>query len=85
MRLEPRTPGLRVKHLTTEPRGSLQYYEQTKMENRPYPLYMIVNKFTTEQTSDNIWISNKRKRVPMTPISEPPKMDKQTTTPVKKK
>ena len=24
VRLEPRTPGLRVKHLTTEPRGTLQ-------------------------------------------------------------
>ena len=24
MRLEPRTPGLRVKHFTTEPRGTLK-------------------------------------------------------------
>ena len=58
-----------------------QYYEQTKMENRPYPLYMIVNKFTTEPTDDSIWIPNKQKQVP---IHEPSKMDKQTTTPAKK-
>ena len=25
VRLEPRTPGLRVKYLTTEPRGTLEY------------------------------------------------------------
>ena len=28
MRLEPRTPGLRVKHLTTEPRGTLELIGQ---------------------------------------------------------
>ena len=29
MRLEPRTPGLRVKHLTTEPRGTLSSEEDS--------------------------------------------------------
>ena len=31
MRLEPRTPGIRVKHLTTEPRGTLFADEKIKM------------------------------------------------------
>ena len=38
VRLEPRTPGLRVKHFTTEPRGTLTSevhgYEIIRLENR---------------------------------------------------
>ena len=33
MRLEPRTPGLRVKHLTTEPRGTLTDLKESIKDN----------------------------------------------------
>ena len=60
-----------------------QYYDPTRMENQPYPCYMVVNRFATESIDHNIWIPNRQRRVPVIPIPEPPK--KQTTTPAKGK
>ena len=61
-----------------------QYYDQTKMENQPYPCYMVVNRFATESIDHNIWIPNRQRRVSVIPILEPPKKE-QTTTPAKEK
>ena len=61
-----------------------QYDDQTKMENQPYPCYMVVNRFATKSIDHNVLIPNRQRRVSVIPIPVPPKT-KQTTTPVKEK
>ena len=42
VRLEPRSPGLRVKHFTTEPRGTLKVALNPNTTNQPtLPIYKI--------------------------------------------
>ena len=42
VRLEPRTPGLRVKHFTTEPCGTLACHEKTEIMFKPFPKQALV-------------------------------------------
>ena len=48
VRLEPRTPGLRVKHFTTEPRGTLVVWEKVKLIQEYFQYCLLIqNKCNT--------------------------------------